>query len=178
MIVHNLQMDVRQRWQTKRGYPGMQHIVDWMTLDLSASAFPNPDQDDFGETFAFLEYDWLWSVGDRTALLSTGWVDPIDDGPRVFTFGAYFDRPDRTSLFLGYRQIDPVQSKAVSAAKAFVSDAAKFVAQAAVQIHGGIGTTDELAISHYFKRATVIENQFGSAAYHLRRVADAMDAED
>ncbi|WP_454884140.1 acyl-CoA dehydrogenase family protein [Sphingomonas oryzagri] len=68
--------------------------------------------------------------------------------------------------------------KAVSAAKAFVSDAAKFVAQAAVQIHGGIGTTDELAISHYFKRATVIENQFGSAAYHLRRVADAMDAED
>lgn len=68
--------------------------------------------------------------------------------------------------------------KAVSAAKAFVSDAAKFVAQGAVQIHGGIGTTDELAISHYFKRATVIENQFGSAAYHLRRVADAMDADD
>lgn len=62
------------------------------------------------------------------------------------------------------------RSRAVSAAKAFVADAARFVGQGAVQIHGGIGTTDELAISHYFKRATVIESQFGSAAYHLRRM--------
>ena len=45
----------------------------------------------------------------------------------------------------------------------------KFTGQGAVQIHGGIGITDELAIGHYFKRATMIENQFGSVDHHLAR---------
>ena len=71
---------------------------------------------------------------------------------------------------------DNERRKAVSAAKAYVSDAAKFVGQGAVQIHGGIGTTDELAISHYFKRTTVIETQFGSAATHLKRMGEASSA--
>ena len=65
--------------------------------------------------------------------------------------------------------------KAVSAAKVFMGEAVKFVAQSAVQIHGGIGTTDELAISHYFKRATVMESQFGDTAFHLRRMVEATD---
>lgn len=60
--------------------------------------------------------------------------------------------------------------RVVSAGKAFIADAARIVGQGAVQIHGGIGTTEELAISHYFKRLTVIESQFGSAAHHLRRM--------
>jgi len=46
---------------------------------------------------------------------------------------------------------------------------AKFVGQNAVQTHGGIGITQELAIGHYFKRATMIEGQFGSADWHLDR---------
>ncbi len=58
---------------------------------------------------------------------------------------------------------------AVSACKAKVSRGAKFVGQNAVQTHGGIGITQELAIGHYFKRATMIENQFGSADHHLGR---------
>ena len=58
---------------------------------------------------------------------------------------------------------------AVSLAKAKVSRCAKFVGQNAIQTHGGIGITDELAIGHYFKRSTMIENQFGSADYHLER---------
>ena len=62
--------------------------------------------------------------------------------------------------------------KAVSAAKAYISDALRMVAQGAVQIHGGIGTTEDIAISHYFRRATVIESQFGSAAYHLKLMGD------
>lgn len=62
---------------------------------------------------------------------------------------------------------------AVSAAKAFVSKALKMVGEAAIQIHGGIGTTEEIAISHYFKRATVMQSQFGTAAYHLDRMAAA-----
>jgi alkylation response protein AidB-like acyl-CoA dehydrogenase len=58
---------------------------------------------------------------------------------------------------------------AVSLAKAKVARAAKFVGQNAIQTHGGIGITNELAIGHYFKRSTMIENQFGSADHHLDR---------
>src|SRR3546814_4633744 len=55
---------------------------------------------------------------------------------------------------------------AVSAAKNKVARGARFVGQNAIQTHGGIGITQELAIGHYFKRATMIESQFGSADHH------------
>lgn len=58
---------------------------------------------------------------------------------------------------------------AVSLAKAKVARSVKFVGQNAIQTHGGIGITQELAIGHYFKRATMIESQFGSADWHLDR---------
>lgn len=71
---------------------------------------------------------------------------------------------------------DPAQrSAAASAAKVTVARACRFAGQNAVQLHGGMGMTDELAIGHYFKRATVIEHQFGSAGWHLARRA-AVDA--
>ncbi len=66
---------------------------------------------------------------------------------------------------------DAARRKAISAAKAFVSKALKMVGEAAIQIHGGIGTTEEIAISHYFKRATVMQTQFGTASFHLERMA-------
>jgi hypothetical protein len=110
-----LQTDVRQRWQTKRGLYGSDHIIDWMTLDLSASIFPHSNRDNFGQTFGILSYDWTWNIGDSTSLVSTGWGDPIAHGPRVFNFGANMARPDKTNVYLGYREIDPVHSKAVVA---------------------------------------------------------------
>lgn len=58
---------------------------------------------------------------------------------------------------------------AVSQCKAKVSRGANFVGQNAIQTHGGIGITQELAIGHYFKRATMIEGQFGSADFHFDR---------
>ena len=58
---------------------------------------------------------------------------------------------------------------AVSLAKAKVSRSIRFVGQNAIQTHGGIGITQELAIGHFFKRGTMIENQFGSADFHLDR---------
>ena len=61
---------------------------------------------------------------------------------------------------------------AVSLAKAKVSRSLNFVGQNAIQTHGGIGITVELAIGHYFKRGTMIENQFGSADFHLGRFED------
>lgn len=61
------------------------------------------------------------------------------------------------------------RARAISAAKVGVARALRFVSQAAVQTHGGIGMTDELALSHYFKRASVIEQQLGGVEPHLRR---------
>jgi hypothetical protein len=61
------------------------------------------------------------------------------------------------------------RARAASAAKVGVARALRFVGQAAVQTHGGIGMTDELALSHYFKRATVIEQQLGGVEPHLTR---------
>jgi alkylation response protein AidB-like acyl-CoA dehydrogenase len=71
----------------------------------------------------------------------------------------------------------PRRARAVSSAKVFVSKAARFVGQSAVQLHGGMGMTDELAVSHYFRRATVIESQFGTADQHASRLEQlALDA--
>ncbi len=61
------------------------------------------------------------------------------------------------------------RARAVSAAKAYIGKACRFVGQQAVQTHGGIGLTEELALSHYFKRAAMIESQLGSVDYHLAR---------
>lgn len=69
------------------------------------------------------------------------------------------------------------RARAVSAAKATVADAVRFVGQNAVQLHGGMGMTDELAVGHYFRRATAIEQQFGAADHHAKRYAALMRQE-
>ncbi len=63
------------------------------------------------------------------------------------------------------------RARAVSAAKATIARAARFVGQSAVQLHGAMGMTEELAVGHYFKRLTAIEYQFGSRDRHLARYA-------
>ncbi len=59
--------------------------------------------------------------------------------------------------------------KAVSAFKSYADKAARFVGQSAIQLHGGMGMTEELRIGHYFKRITAIENLFGNRDHHLKR---------
>lgn len=56
-----------------------------------------------------------------------------------------------------------------SAAKARVGQAVKFIAQQAVQLHGGMGLSDELPVSHYVKRLTIIEPMLGDTDHHLAR---------
>ena len=46
-----------------------------------------------------------------------------------------------------------------------------FIGENAVQLHGGMGMTEELRIGHYFKRLLVIDAQFGNADHHLTRFA-------
>ena len=64
------------------------------------------------------------------------------------------------------------RARAVSAAKATIGRAARFVGQQAVQLHGGMGMTEELAIGHYFKRLTALQYEFGSTDYHVARYAE------
>jgi alkylation response protein AidB-like acyl-CoA dehydrogenase len=61
--------------------------------------------------------------------------------------------------------------RAVSAAKIKIADAARHVSQEAVQLHGGMGMTEELKISHTFRRLTTIQQRFGDADHHLQRYA-------
>jgi alkylation response protein AidB-like acyl-CoA dehydrogenase len=64
------------------------------------------------------------------------------------------------------------RARAVSAAKATIGRAARFIGQNAVQLHGGMGMTEELAIGHYFKRLTAVQYEFGSTDYHMARYAE------
>ncbi|MCX2979662.1 pimeloyl-CoA dehydrogenase small subunit [Halieaceae bacterium IMCC14734] len=61
----------------------------------------------------------------------------------------------------------------LSAAKSRIGKAARKVSQESVQIHGGIGVTDDLDVGHYFKRLTSIQYLFGSTDWHTRRFAAA-----
>ncbi|MGO3327931.1 acyl-CoA dehydrogenase family protein [Gordonia sp. (in: high G+C Gram-positive bacteria)] len=65
-----------------------------------------------------------------------------------------------------------VRARAVSAAKVTVGRAARFVGQNAVQLHGGMGMTEELAIGHYFKRLSALQYEFGSTDRHLARYVE------
>jgi len=61
--------------------------------------------------------------------------------------------------------------RALSAAKAVIGQSCRFVGQQAVQLHGGMGMTDELIVSHWFKRVTAAELMFGDSDTHLQRYA-------
>jgi alkylation response protein AidB-like acyl-CoA dehydrogenase len=63
------------------------------------------------------------------------------------------------------------RARAVSAAKIRIADAARHVSQESVQLHGGMGMSEELKVSHSFRRLTVLARQFGDADHHLQRFA-------
>src|SRR3954469_11087648 len=64
------------------------------------------------------------------------------------------------------------RARNISMVKAGIGQAARFVSQNAVQLHGGIGMTEEYAVGHYFRRVMVIEHSFGDTAHHLSRLAE------
>ena len=63
------------------------------------------------------------------------------------------------------------RKRVVSMAKVKIADACRLVSQESVQLHGGMGMTDELKVSHTFRRLTAIAQQFGDADHHLERIA-------
>ncbi len=69
---------------------------------------------------------------------------------------------------------EPRRRQAIAQAKVQIGQAARFVGQNCIQLHGGIGVTDEYIASHYFKRLTMIEMQFGDTLHHLGEVSARM----
>jgi alkylation response protein AidB-like acyl-CoA dehydrogenase len=66
------------------------------------------------------------------------------------------------------------RAQAIARAKVQLGQAMRFVGQQSVQLHGGIGVTDEYIISHYFKKLTQLELSFGDTMHHLGQVSDRM----
>jgi alkylation response protein AidB-like acyl-CoA dehydrogenase len=70
----------------------------------------------------------------------------------------------------------PHAQRAVWAAKVQTARAARFVGGQAIQLHGGMGMTDELAIGHYYKRLTLCETLLGDAEFYLKKLATTATA--
>ena len=64
-----------------------------------------------------------------------------------------------------------LRAKAISGAKHLVGRHGRLIGQRAIQLHGGMGMTEELSVGHYFKRLTMIDVMLGDEAYHLKRYA-------
>jgi alkylation response protein AidB-like acyl-CoA dehydrogenase len=81
----------------------------------------------------------------------------------------------RSMAYLACVKIDTADAaerrRVVSAAKIKIADACRHVSQEAVQLHGGMGMTEELKISHTFRRLTMLAQTFGDAEHHLERFA-------
>jgi alkylation response protein AidB-like acyl-CoA dehydrogenase len=82
----------------------------------------------------------------------------------------------RSILYRGVAHLDDtpaLRRQAVSAAKVILGSAARFVGGQGIQLHGGIGLTDEYQIGHYYKRLLVLEKMYGDGDWHLGRFVQA-----
>ena len=82
----------------------------------------------------------------------------------------------RSILYRGVAHLDDapaVRRQAVSAAKVILGSAGRFVGGQGIQLHGGIGLTDEYQIGHYYKRLLVLEKLYGDSDWHLGRFVEA-----
>jgi hypothetical protein len=99
-------LGMHNRWQTKRGPPGREHIVDLITLDLGATLFPHANRDNFGESIGLINYDFKYHIGDRLSLLSDGYADLFDRGLRQVTAGVMLGRPEAGNFYAGFRSTE------------------------------------------------------------------------
>lgn len=107
---------IDQRWQTKRGLPGKERIVDLVEFDVDAIVFLNPDRDNFGQEVGAINYDFRYHVGDRLTLLSDGYFDTFDEGLKAYSLGAQISRVGRGELYVGAMQLQgPIDSTILTA---------------------------------------------------------------
>jgi hypothetical protein len=93
------------RWQTKRGPMGRKHVIDWVTLAVHFNYYPESEYN-LGESIGLIDYDFLWHVGDRFSLFSSGLYDTFLDGQRITRIGGAWNRPGRGNLSVMLDQLD------------------------------------------------------------------------
>lgn len=112
-----IKFGVRQRWQTKRGMPGRERIIDWITFDAQTILFPDANRDNFGAELGMFDYDFRWHLGDRFSVVSDGYADFFGDGLRTVSVGANLSRPGSGDFYLGLRSIEgPISSNVITTA--------------------------------------------------------------
>ena len=115
-----LRFGVRNRWQTKRGIEEAERIVDWMSLDIFATYFPDEERDNYGNPFGLIDYNFAWQIGERTSFHANGFVDPFTGGARSFNAGLLIERSERVRFYLGYFRLDPVGTNALVWSSSYV----------------------------------------------------------
>ncbi len=109
-----VRLDADQRWQTKRGPIGDQHILDYVTLDTSAEVFPEAKQN-FGSNLGLVDYDFHWFVGDRLTVVSDGMFDFFGDGQKEASIGMFLSRPPRGSFYAGFYSLGgPIRAEVIA----------------------------------------------------------------
>ncbi|MHB0957994.1 MAG: LPS assembly protein LptD [Pirellulaceae bacterium] len=143
-------LGIHQRWQTKRGLPGQQRVVDWIVLDIDGTLFPEKERDNFGDYPGLLEYDFRWHVGDRLSILSDGYADFFPEGMKSISLGAALSRPQRGQLYGGITSLDgPFSSTLLVGAASYRLSRKWIVDLAGTYDLGETGNIGErLAITH------------------------------
>ena len=109
--LQQFRLGFHQRFQTKRGLPGRERIVDLLQFDTDLILFPEGDRDNFGETIGPLTYDFRYHIGDRFTVLSDGYFDFFDAGLRSISAGVRTARPGLGDFYLGLLSLEgPISS--------------------------------------------------------------------
>ena len=113
-IVDNLQsltLGMHHRFQTKRGIPGQERIVDLIQFDLDTLFFPDADQNNYGESIGPTVYDFRYHLGDRYSLISDGYFDWFGGGLRSVSAGLRSSRPGTSNWYVGLLSLEgPISS--------------------------------------------------------------------
>ncbi|MFQ5462183.1 MAG: LPS assembly protein LptD, partial [Phycisphaerae bacterium] len=120
--VSGVQLGVRQRWQTKRGYAENRRTVDFLTLDVELGLFDDATDRHFTNGYTsfsrpensiarnYVNSAMVWRVNDRTTLLSELNYDLNDGEVDVFNLSLAVERSPRMSYLIGYRYIEETDS--------------------------------------------------------------------
>ncbi len=100
-----LTLAVHQRLQTKVGPPDRQRIRDWMTLDLSATYFPDAARDDFGASWGLLTARYAWNISQRTTILANAQYDTFTGAEQLWNVAMLSQRSERGSVYVGLAQV-------------------------------------------------------------------------
>ena len=109
--LQQFRLGLHQRFQTKRGLPGRERIVDLLQFDVDLLLFPDATRDNFGETVGPTIYAMRYHIGDRFTVLSDGYFDFFTNGLRSVSAGVRSSRPGVGDWYVGLLSLEgPISS--------------------------------------------------------------------